>query len=59
MKQSTRIGNILDLVLTTNPNLVKNVQIVDGMSDHGAVIVDVTLKPSIDRKQSRKVFLFN
>ena len=58
VKQSTRKGNILDLVLTTNPNLVKNVQIVDGMSDHDAVIVDITLKPSINRKQPRKVFLY-
>ena len=58
VKQPTRKGNILDLVLTTNPNLVENVQVVDGMSDHDAVLVDITLKPSINRKQPRKVFLF-
>lgn len=28
MKQATHKGNILDLVLTTNPNLVQNVQVV-------------------------------
>ena len=28
------------------------------MSDHDAVLVDITLKPSINRKQPRKVFLF-
>ena len=44
VKQPTHKGNILDLVLTTNPNLVKNVQVVDGMSDHDAVLVDITLK---------------
>ena len=58
VKQPTRKGNILDLVLTTNPNLVENVQVVNGMSDHDAVLVDITLKPSINRKQPRKVFLF-
>ena len=58
VKQPTRKGNILDLVFTTNPNLVKNVQVVEGMSDHDAVLVDITLKPSINRKQPRKVFLF-
>ena len=51
VKQPTRKGNILDLVLTTNPNLIKNVQVVNGMSDHDAVLVDITLKP-------RNVFLF-
>ena len=45
VKQPTRKGNILDLVLTTNPNLVKNVRVVNGMSDHDAVLVDITLKP--------------
>ena len=58
VKQPTRKGKILDLVLTTNPNLVKNDQVVNGMSDHDAVLVDITLKPSINRKQPRKVFLF-
>ena len=43
MKQATRKGNILDLVLTTNPNLVQNVQVVEGMNDHNAVLVDITL----------------
>ena len=58
VKQPTRKGNILDLVLTTNSNPVKNVQVVNGMSDHNGVLVDITLKPLINRKQLRKVFLF-
>ena len=57
VKQPTRKGNILDLVFTTNPNLVKNVQVVEGTSDHGSGVVDITLKPSINRKQLRTVFL--
>ena len=58
MKQATHKGNILDLVLTTNPNLVQNVQVVKGMSDHNAVLLDIALKLSINRKQLRKVFLY-
>ena len=58
VEQATRKGNILDLVLTTNPNLVQNVQVVEGMNDHNAALVDIALKPSFNRKQLRKVLLY-
>ena len=59
VKQPTRKGSILDLVHTSNPNLVK--EYPGGWwhePDHDAVLVDITLKPSINRKQPRKVSLF-
>jgi hypothetical protein len=58
VKEPTREHNILDLVLTTNPDLVRNVQVVDGMSDHKAVICDIDMKAKINRKKPRKIFLY-
>ena len=58
VKQPTRGHNILDLVFTTNPNVVADLKIQSGMSDHDAVIFDINLKPSTNRKQPRKVFIF-
>ena len=54
VKQATRGHNILDLVFTTNPDKVTDLK----MSDHDAIIFDINLKPSTNRKQLRKVFMF-
>ena len=54
VKQATRGHNILDLVFTTNPDKVTDLI----MSDHDAIIFDINLKPSTNRKQPRKVFMF-
>ena len=43
-KKTTRGINILELVLTTNPDLIQRTQIREGMSDHDAVITDIDLK---------------
>ena len=54
VRQSTRGHNILDLVFTINPDKVTDLK----MSDHDAIIFDINLKPSTNRKQPRKVFMF-
>ena len=38
--------------------MVADLKIQSGMSDHDAVIFDINLKPSTNRKQPRKVFIF-
>ena len=46
VKEPTRNNNILDLVLTTNPDMVENVEVIEpfGNSDHCIVTFDLKLK---------------
>lgn len=39
----TRNNSILDLLLTNNPSLVSNVTVIPGISDHSAVVCDLSL----------------
>ena len=52
-------NSILDLHITSSPNLIENIQAVPGISDYLAIIFDVNYKPHIPRKPSRKVYQFN
>ncbi|KAK3107538.1 hypothetical protein FSP39_016928 [Pinctada imbricata] len=54
----TRQGNILDLVFTTNPSLIKSTTVIPGISDHDIVVVDSDTKPHYNRQKPRKSFLF-
>lgn len=54
----TRGDNILDLVLTTSPDLIRSIGIEEGMSDHDIVIVDLNLKVKPQRKRSRRVYIY-
>lgn len=58
VKQATRGHNILDLVFTTNPDKATDLKIQNGTSDRDVIIFDINLKPSTNRKQPRKVFMF-
>ena len=42
--EPTRLNNTLDLVFITNMNMVNNVKVHPGMSDHNCVITDINLK---------------
>ena len=54
----TRNSNILDLVLTTNSDLVKSTIICEGMSDHDLVVTKLDIKIKPPKKKQRKIFLF-
>ena len=54
----TRGTNILDLVLTTNPSLVNDIQVEDGMSDHDIVITDLDLKRRPQKKNPRRIYIY-
>ena len=56
----TRIesGNILDLILTSNPSIITNTHTTPGMSDHEAVTFEVNLNPIRNRKPPHKVFKY-
>ena len=60
MNNPTRIdsGNILDLILTSNPSIIVNTQTTPGMSGHEAVTFNVNLNPVRNRKPPHKIFQY-
>jgi hypothetical protein len=56
--EPTRLDSILDLLLTTNPNLVEHVKVYPGMSDHSVVTATVNIRARLNKKPPRKIFLF-
>ena len=57
-KEPTRLNNVLDLLFTTYPDLVENVQVSSGMSDHCVVTAEVNVNPRAYKKPPRKVYMF-
>ena len=57
--QPTRQENILDLVFTDNPSLVKHSQSIPGISDHAMVVTDSDVKSVYNKQKPRKVYLFS
>ncbi len=55
----TRGNNILDLVFTTNNNLIEHISIQDGISDHQAVLVTIKTKVKTVKKKQRKIFIYS
>ena len=62
----TRGSNILDLVFTTNNNLIENITVEDGISGHQArisghqaVIVSIKTKVKTAKKKPRKIFMYS
>ena len=51
-------NNILDLVYSSNPNLVTHISTVPGMSDHDAVLTSLDTKPKYSQKPSHKVYQY-
>jgi hypothetical protein len=54
--QPTRNDNILDLTLTTNPDIISCMEILPGMSDHCAERFDVNVTAKGQRKPDRYVY---
>lgn len=52
----TREQNLLDLVFTTNPSLIKSTSNAPGISDHAIVITDADIVPSYSYSKPRKIF---
>jgi len=50
-KEPTRLGNILDLMCTNKPGLVKSVITIPGISDHEVVVTDSNLKPEYNLRK--------
>ena len=54
----TRYDNILDLVCTTNPDLIRSITTAGGMSDHDIVISIVDMKAKTTKKKPRRVYIY-
>ena len=54
----TRLNNILDLLFTTNPDLVDMVEVYPGMSDHSIVTAVINVKAKRNIQPPRKVFVY-
>jgi hypothetical protein len=56
--EPTRNDNILDLVMTTNPDLVNDLQIELGMSDHEIVITNINIWAQRQHRPARTVYQY-
>ncbi|WAR14150.1 hypothetical protein MAR_004255 [Mya arenaria] len=57
--QPTRENNILDLVFTLNPSLIKSTSTTPGISDYDIVVVDSDTKPYYTKQKPRKSYSFS
>ena len=55
----TRGQSILDLVLSSHPDLVTNVRSTEGVSDHSAASFDLNMTIKMNKKRRRSVYRFN
>ena len=51
-------GNILDLILTSNPSVIINTHTTPDMSDHESVTFNINLNPVRNRKPPHKVYSY-
>ena len=60
VRQITRpiSSNILDLIVTSNPVLVNNVEVLPGILDHNIVLFDINTRPKFQNKPPRKVYTY-
>ena len=50
-------NNILDLVLTNRPDLIKKLSVVDGVADHNDILIDINSSPKRKCRPKRKLFI--
>ncbi|CAG2250433.1 unnamed protein product [Mytilus edulis] len=53
------LDNLLDIVLTTNPSLVKTSKNTPGISDHEMIVTDCDTKPYYQRSKPRKCYIYS
>jgi hypothetical protein len=56
---STRGNNLLDIILTSNPSLIKSSINAPGISDHDMIITDCEAKPPYQSKRPRKCYIYS
>ena len=51
-------GNTLDLFLTNYPSLIPHVEVIDGVSDHSAVSMEVNARAPLQKQKARDVHIY-
>ena len=59
VSEPTRGNNILDVIFSSVPDLMDNVTVGPGISDHSAVFAEAMLKVKRTKRPTRKVFLYS
>ena len=57
--QPTRDNNLLDLVFTNNPSIVKTFTSIPGISDHAMVVTDIDIIPQHIKQKPHKIYIFS
>ena len=57
--QLTRQDNIIDLIFTDDPSLVKYSRSITGINDHAMVVADADVKPIYNKQKPRKFYQFS
>ena len=55
--QPTRVNNILDLVFCIQPNIISNLQVIPGISDHETILFYLGLATSLSVHEPRHPIL--
>ena len=56
--EPTRLGNVLDLIITNVPDLVPRVEVIPGLSDHSIVFIELKVKPDRKVNAPRQILLY-
>jgi hypothetical protein len=57
--EPTRQNNLLDLIFTMNPSLIKSSTNIPGISDYAIIITDMETKPHYQTTTLRKRYLYS
>ena len=59
LDEPTRKEHLLDLVLSTHPDIICDIAVVPGMSDYEAVTLSIKCNASLCRKPPHNVYIFH
>ena len=59
VSKPTRGDNILDLIFTSSPDLIRNICIKPGIGDHDSVTAELQLKAKVSKKTTRTIFMYD
>ena len=58
VNKPTRLNNTLDLFVTNNPTLINNIEVLPGLADHNAVLIEDDISPISNKQKPRRIPLF-
>ena len=57
--EPTRENNLMDIIFTMNPSLIKSSTNIPGISDHAIIITDMETKPHYQKTTPRKGYIYS